>query len=280
MFTTIAVALDLEANGDRALPVVRTLSELGDVEVELLTVDSPNVPLAVDDFELSRRATANGWPAHSYQALRSNDVAAAIVDHLRGRDEVLLVMATTAKRPVVGHLLGSVTERVLATIDQPVLLVGPGVPTELSWTAPTPVLCIDATDIAEEAVPTVASWIHTFRSARPCVAEVVARAELQPGAQRDPDSSHVRQYVSELRAAGLDPSLIVMYDEDPEAGLFGVAGRIAEPLLVTTSNRWTDGRLHWRSITRQLVHRSTAPILVVPARRHGTAEVLTDAAAS
>ena len=103
MFTTIAVALDLGADGDRALPVVRTLSELGDVEVELLTVDSPNVPLAVDDFELSRRATANGWPAHSYTALRSNDVAAAIVEHLRGRDDVLLVMATTAKRPVVGH---------------------------------------------------------------------------------------------------------------------------------------------------------------------------------
>ena len=171
LFTTVAVALDLEADGDRALPVVRTLSELGDVEVELLTVDSPNVPLAIDDFELSRRATANGWPAHSYAALRSNDVAAAIVDHLRGRDDVLLVMATTARRPVLGHLLGSVTEQVLATIDQPVLLVGPGVPAELRWTAPTPVLCIDATDTADGAVPMVASWIHTFRSARPCVAE-------------------------------------------------------------------------------------------------------------
>jgi nucleotide-binding universal stress UspA family protein len=108
MFTTIAVTLDLSANGDRALPVVRTLSELGDVDVELLTVDSPNVPRSVDDFELSRRATANGWPAHSYASLRSNDVAAAIVDHVRGRNDVLLVMATTAKRPLVGHLLGSI----------------------------------------------------------------------------------------------------------------------------------------------------------------------------
>ena len=182
---------------------------------------------------------------------------------------------------MVGHLLGSVTEQVLATIDQPVLLVGPGVPAELRWTAPTPVLCIDATDTAEGAVPMVASWIHTFRSARPCVAEVVARAGLQTDAQRDLDASHARQYASKLSAAGLDPSCSVVYDVDPAAGLRRLAGNIAEPLLVTTSNRWTDGRLHWSSITRELVHRWTAPILVVPARRrHGATAALAHAAAS
>ena len=198
-----------------------------------------------------------------------------------GRDDVLLVMATTAKRPVVGHLLGSVTEQVLATIDQPVLLVGPGVPAELRWTAPTPVVCIDATNIANEAVPTVASWIHTFRSARPCIAEVVPPAALQPAAERAADCSHARPYVRQLSAAGLDPSCSVVNDVDPEAGLLRLASSIAEPLLVTTSYRWTDGRLHWRSITRQLVHRSTAPILVVPARRpHSVTGTLTCAAAS
>jgi hypothetical protein len=146
----------------------------------------------------------------------------------------------------------------------------------LKWTAPTPVLCIDATDLAEEALPTIGSWIHTFRSARPCVAEVVSPAEFEARAPGATDVSHVRQYVGKLRAAGFDPQWTVTFDEDPRAGLLRMAARIAEQLLVTPTNRWTDGHVHWRSVTRQPVHRWPAPVLVVPARRDGPATRLAD----
>ena len=78
MYTTVVVALDLEPDGDRALPVVRALSELADVSIELLSVTPRREELEVDAFELSRRATANGWPAHSYSVLRSDDPAGSI----------------------------------------------------------------------------------------------------------------------------------------------------------------------------------------------------------
>ena len=54
MFTSLVVALDLEATGDRALPVVRALSRLADVAVELVTVSSPRLP---------RTSTRSSWAA-------------------------------------------------------------------------------------------------------------------------------------------------------------------------------------------------------------------------
>ena len=83
MFTSLVVALDLETTGDRALPVVRALSRLADVAVELVTVSSPCVAENIDSFELGRRATASGWPAHAYSVLHGDDVAQVLVDHIR-----------------------------------------------------------------------------------------------------------------------------------------------------------------------------------------------------
>ena len=132
MFTTIVVALDLTPDGDRALPIAGVLSEVADVAVELLTVSGVNVTEEVDAFELSRRATANGWPAHSYRIVHSEEAAEAIADHVNGCDDVLLLMATSAKRPLLGRILGSVSEGVLRLVEEPVLLVGPHVPAEFT----------------------------------------------------------------------------------------------------------------------------------------------------
>src|SRR4051794_15536300 len=65
MFKTLVVALDLEADGDRALPVVRALSRAGTVAVDLVTVSSPGLPAAADAYELEHRAVANGWDCGS-----------------------------------------------------------------------------------------------------------------------------------------------------------------------------------------------------------------------
>ena len=79
-FTSIVVALDLEENGDRALPVARGLAELGEIPVELLTVSSPQLAEDVDVFELRRRAADNGWPDSRYTIAHDNHPARAIVD--------------------------------------------------------------------------------------------------------------------------------------------------------------------------------------------------------
>ena len=229
MFTTIVVALDLTPDGDRALPIAGVLSELADVAVELLTVSGVNVTEEVDAFELSRRATANGWPAHSYRIVHSEDAAEAIADHVNGRDDVLLLMATSAKRPVLGRILGSVSEGVLRLVEQPVLLVGPHVPADFTAETLTLIHCIDPASPRAAATSAIDVWTQTFGG---------------------PPTQTVE--ISEP-------------DEPPEVSMERLARQVPGAVFVCTSTKLTSGH-HWHSVTRELVQRSVHPVLVVPAR--------------
>ena len=118
MFTSIVVALDLGSVGDRALPFTASLATLGRLPVELITISSPGMPTAVDLYELERRAKGYGLEHFSCHVLHDDDSGAAIVAHMASRPDALLVMGSSAKGPVAGQLLGSVSEYVLGHIEQ------------------------------------------------------------------------------------------------------------------------------------------------------------------
>ena len=241
------------------------LARLADVAVELVTVSSPLVAEDIDSFELSRRATASGWPAHAYSVLHGDDVAGVLVDHVRGRHGSLLVMATSAKRPLVGRLGGSVSTRVLALTDRPVLLVGPMVSPRLRIARPTLVVGVGPMEHAGVAVSTIASWTQTFPGDDPWVVEVVETAAGPADPAAVGAAAHLRPYVELLAGAGVRASSRVLQGGEPGFLLEDFAEHIADPVLVATSARWTDGQLHWHSETRELVRQSTHPVLVVPA---------------
>jgi nucleotide-binding universal stress UspA family protein len=263
-FTSIVVALDLGANGDRALPIVRRLAERSQVPVELLTVSSPGVDDAVDTYELRRRTTANGWPKDWYAIEHSNHPATAILDHLERSRGALLVMATSAEPLIKGRLFGNVVEKVLSELDEPVLLVGPRAPDVFPEAASTLVACIDHTDVADAAIPAITRWTRTFDGAEAWVTQVIAPDAAPAVRHRSPE--HVRHFADRLTHAGVKASWGVLFGDPPDARLEQFADCISNPIFVTTSVRWTDGRPHWRSTAHQLVHRSTHPVLVVPAK--------------
>ena len=97
--TKIVVALDLEADGDRALPVVQALERTGSVAVDLMTVSSPGMPTAGDAYELERRADEFGWRGDGWSIVHDDDAASGIVRHVSRRNDTLLVMATSARSP-------------------------------------------------------------------------------------------------------------------------------------------------------------------------------------
>ena len=234
-------------------------------------MSSTRVAEDIDSFELGRRATASGWPAHAYIVLHGDDVARVLVDHVRGRDGSLLVMATSAKRPLVGRLGGNVSTRVLALTDRPVLLVGPMVSPRLRIARPTLVVGVGPMEHAGVAVSTIASWTHTFPGDDPWVVEVVPTAtDLAEGGA----AANLRPYVELLAGAGVRASSRVIHGGEPGFWLEDFAEHIADPILVATSARWTDGQRHWHSESRELVrHRPTRCSSCRPraARRRRTA---------
>jgi nucleotide-binding universal stress UspA family protein len=263
-FRSIVVALDLEASGDRALPTVRALAELSDVPVELITVSSPNLAEEVDAFELERRAKELGAADLRTTIIHDDDPAVAIVRHVEDRGDALLVMATSAKRPISGLFLGSVSEDVLNLSERPVLLVGPRVVRPL-LDHPTLVACVDSSNIGAAAVPAITAWMHTFARTQLCVTEVItpdASSTLCDGHE----SSNVKGFVRKLADAGVVASWEILHgDGQPDGAILNFGDLVTDPVFLATSVRWTDGRMHWHSTTRRLVQRATAPVLVVPA---------------
>ncbi len=90
-------------------------------------------------------------------------------------------------------------------------------------------------DRVDVAAPAVASWVATF-GGRAVIADVV------------PDST-------------------VLHGGDAVESLEQFAEGVADPVYLAVSARWTDARFHRHSVTRNLVRRSTTPVLVVPAAR-------------
>lgn len=261
MFKTLVVALDLEPDGDRALRVVQALARTGPVRVDLVTVSSPGMPTASDAYELQKRADQFGWGPGSWSILQDVDAAGALVQHAARCEDALLVMATSARRPWTSSMFDTTTRDVLRQSERPVLLVGP----QVGWTYQPPcttlVPCIDASDAAARAVPAIVAWQQTFISPAPQLAEVVP-------VSADPTAAERRlQTMAELLAAQhVHVDRRIVHDDDPVTGLEILTSRVAGPVYVATSARYTDGRLHWHSTTQQLIHRATCPVLIVPAR--------------
>jgi nucleotide-binding universal stress UspA family protein len=264
MFSTLVVALDLEPGGDRALDVVQALADTGNVRIELVTVSSPNMPTATDAYELGQRAERLGAARTEWYIVHDVDVAGGLLQHAARRD-ALLVMATAARRPWTSPVLGSTARDVLRGSDRPVLLIGPNV----RWTAPPPhttlVACSD-TDAdfaaaADRAVPTIVEWHETFAGPCPLLAAVVPP-------EADPTEADARLgRLAELLAAQHVPTdRRVVRGDDAVRGLQDLTRGDVGPVYVTTSARYSDGRLHWQSTTQQLVHDAIGPVLVVPAR--------------
>ena len=264
MFRSIVVPLDLEPGGDRALPVARSLAAAGNLPVSLLTVSSPHMPEEQDAYELRRRAAAYGWPADGCTIAHDNDVGRAIVNDVERRDRALLVMATSAKASLKAQFLGDVTEDVLGLIDRPVILVGPRVPADFELGHPTPVACIERSDVAEAAVPAIVSWVRTFGGTDPWLAALGPTASEGRGEPEEP--SLVDSFATLLAADGIRGVPTQLHGNDVDSWLDEVVNQVANPIVVSTSVRWTDKHARGRSTTRRLVQRSPRPVLVVPAR--------------
>ena len=230
MFSSVVVPLDLEPDGDRALPLARRLAAIAGIPLELVTVSSPAVTEEVDRYELERRGRAGGaqWTA---TILHDNDPAAAIVGFVAQRSGALVVMATKARSAIGELVLGSVSEGLLSHADGPFLLIGPNASPDGSPTAVTPVAGIEDGSPSDAVGTALAAWSASFDGPPPRLADMGRGG----------------------RAAD---------------ALMELADRVDNAIIVVASARWTDpDRTHLRSVARRLAHSAHHPVLVVPAER-------------
>jgi nucleotide-binding universal stress UspA family protein len=270
MFTSVIVPLDLEPGGDRSLPVAIALAQRARIPIELVTVSSPAVPEARDLYELDVRSPLDGTPV-ARTVLHDNDPPAALVDLIAERPDALVVMATRARGFLAGQLLGSVSERVLAHTDHPVLLVGPGASILDPSGSPTLVVGVDGTPRSEAVLPTLAQWTASFGGPAPWLIEVlpVPREEELWDVY---ETSHLHRLADRLEEHGIEAEWEVAHARHAADALIEFASHVSDPILMVASTRWTDPHhRHLTSVARKLAHEARHPVLVVPADRVPTA---------
>ena len=269
MFNSVVVPLDLSTAGDRALPIARSLARLGGLPIELLAVVPPDPVGApgrgwLEDVDDHVRKHALG--PHTTTVLEHDRPGMAIAEHVSGRHGALVVMATTAKAAIDDAYAGSVSEYVLSTLRQPVLLVGPHVDVDRGLASPTLVTGVDGSGLATVALPVIVSWTRTFGGGAPSFVEVIPFVPaIAERAGRPVEAAHVREYVDRLATFGIDGGGDVVYGEDAAIALAEHAEQVQDAVLVVTAERWAGAGTHWHSTRRKLAFRSSRPVLVVPA---------------
>jgi nucleotide-binding universal stress UspA family protein len=265
MFRSIVVPLDLEPTGDRALPVAGALAAEARIPVELVTVSSPSMTEELDIYELQHRARLLHAACRT-TVLHDNDVAGALVSFIAERPDPLVVMATRARGVIAEHVLGSVSETVLAGSARPVLMVGPHVADEDLPAGLTLVAGVDGTSTSEAVLSAVAAWIDTFGGPPPWLVQVLTSAVAAGDHAGMAESADVRRLVARLKEGGIDAEWDVAHAKNPADALIDFADRVADAVLVVGSMRWADPQhSHLTSVARTLTRYAHHPVLVVPA---------------
>jgi nucleotide-binding universal stress UspA family protein len=223
--TELVVALDGSAFAERAIDVADALAAASGLPLRLVAVRSSPADHSATESYLARIARRMSRVTDVAVAL-ADDVAAGLAGELAHGG--LLVLATHARRAVGEVLVGSVADRLLATVDRPLLLVGPaaGVPNPDFATIVVP----DDGGVRSAALrPSAIAWSEHLGA-------VLWAVQALPATNTDPDlevleSAHIRRVAKLLGPSagwealhGSDPAAdIVAFATERRAGLIAMA---------------------------------------------------------
>jgi nucleotide-binding universal stress UspA family protein len=284
VYRTILVPLDGSRFADGALPTARALAARFGATIHTITV-------VVSEYEVPRvraeAARSLGTDLHDprIHIEVDSDVAGAVHRRACAGDSTLVCLATHGRGRTGGALIGSTARDIIERGRTPVVVAGPAVvhPDPADDTAVPPlgpdhlVACVDGSPASERGLPVAAAWAHALGMkltivtvAEPCPPPLRIGARWRRHHGPDEDADEYVRCVGErwaLDAPGSDA--LVVYDPiGPAAGMKDyLAAHPAGLLAVTSHLRDRLPYLVLGSGAADIVHTSTAPVLVVPSLR-------------
>lgn len=257
---SVVVPLDGEANSERAIPVAVAIARRLGVDVRLLTAvltpDEHKFRLAqlqtvVDDLSGSDLSIS------AHVAL-THDVAGPIED--AADPSTLVVMATSAKLGLHDGHMGSIAEKVVRNVRDPVLLVGPHA--DASLDVRRVVVPVDGSPAAEMALYPAAEWARML-DVPLWVVTVVSPDEQAAAAKAGVTAEH--GYVKRLAdrvGDDVDGEFEVLHGANPVDSLTDFLGEDALCVMTTTGKSGLR-RLVMGSVATGVVRHARRPVVVV-----------------
>ena len=313
MYSRIIVPLDGSPFSEMALPYARAIAGSLAIPVELVEAFDVLPPAARNrqSAEATRMLLAEverssrQYLGQIQEGLRSAGLAAiattlpgtparALVDWLVRDPEALVVMSTHGRGGIARWALGSVADKVLHSISNPMLLIrgnAESAPAD-SVAVKTVLAPLDGSALAEEALPHAAA-VAAGLGARIALIQVtgttdfyrryLARASAEEGlilaeelTLADSEDARASLAAASRRLAqefgyGGEVTVTHLRGQNPAEAIVNVAG--AEPTMVVMSTHGRGGinRLVLGSVTDRVVRHANAPVLVVRRREEAGA---------
>ncbi len=258
-FGRVAVALDLSADGDRAVPVGSALARQAGVPLDLVVVGGPGMDPDVDHADLRRRVELAGVEPNLV-VLRSDDAAESL-ESFAAEDGRVLCLATHGRGSIASALIGSVSRHVVEHTVRPTVLVGPAVHV-FAPRYDTIVVGVDPAFPHEPLLDAAATWarvlgarVHLVAVEEPVSWMLTGREPVGPRLD-----SLLERDATRLAAAGADVRTTVIHVGRPAPALVDVAERDGRSLLAVASGH--RGALS--AVTTRIAHTAPVPVVVVP----------------
>jgi nucleotide-binding universal stress UspA family protein len=285
------VPLDGSPEGEAVLPFVRQLASTTEAEVLLLCAVTP---IATWDAA----ASAINWEAEEasageYIETKRLEVAARDLT-VRGlvvfgeaaqvvlrvaKDEAtdLIAMTTHGRSGLARWVLGSVAEKVLHSVETPLLLVRPR--EERSSATPARIekllVPLDASELARSALPVAVELAQTLGASIVLFHTVTPPALVYPGfkaAWMDPRfveemvesaRTSLTSIASEIKSRGIPTGFLVSTGSAVDSIIEAAEAGSADMVVMSTHGRSGVGRLVLGSIADAVVRRSCTPVMLV-----------------
>ena len=263
----VVVPLDFGDRADRALPVAAALGQQLGARLGVVVVTSPRLDPTKDRGEARWHAQRAGCELDDIVLKSDDDVVGGILASAASPD-TLLCLATAARGGVVDLVARSVSERVMCLSQRPVLVVGPAVTIADRGPVQHLLCCVDDEPVlTEHLLDVTAAWAAALDCV-PHLVRVVPRHgdDGQAGALEARES--LDAVVRRLWARGVPATSGLVADDDVSGAIARCAARRRNCAVVLASHgRAGLRRLAAGSVTLDVLRRSPAPALVVPARR-------------
>jgi nucleotide-binding universal stress UspA family protein len=259
MFRTIVVPLDHTDRAQAAVPHAAALARQSGARLRLVTIRPSYTDVATVNDHLTEVATRHGVDAELVVDGPS-DVAAALIE-MTADPDVLLCLATHARRPVTEMVLGSISEQVVRASHRPVLMVGP-------QCAPPPeryesiVVALDGSALAECILPTVVDW-STHLDLTPWLFQVLSPHVLDDVEDDIVESSYLQRLAADLVDQGAKAEWDTVHDRSAASGIVRFADEQAPGLVAVTTHGLSGlGRMALAGVALRVALHAQTPVLV------------------
>jgi nucleotide-binding universal stress UspA family protein len=297
LFRAVLVPLDGSQFAEQALPLAAEVArrssailQLARVHVPIMTYGAglevaaldPSLDRQVQEGEEAylkalqkRLSTEENLPVSA--TLLTGGIAPAVAEQVRATGADLVVLTTHARGPVARFWLGSVADRLIRTLDVPLLLVPP----QVEGAAPREIrrimVPLDRSPLAESVLevargfgrPFGASYLlyHAIEPPLPIVDPMGAMAEMPDPALVEGMRSVAMRYLEGVAARLRDQGeeIATLVSEEPVAArgiLDQAAAEHADVIAIATHGAGGVSRALLGSVADKVIRAGTVPVLV------------------